>query len=162
MRRLRMSNVQRQAFPCRIRSEDFAGTKGKALDASERFTPGRLARWCLASFSPRYAVAQVRGATMDVVAVARPRAYAWEFDDQIYEWLKLAQQGQTIIVDALLHPDGAPRRAEGHNQAVGPGYPPILALARKHAGWRLGLDYTVVVRPQAESVSDTSFAPARA
>jgi hypothetical protein len=164
MRRLRMSDVQRQAFPCRIRSEDLAGIKGKALDASERFTPGRLARWCLASSSPRYAGAQVRGATMDVVAAARPLAYAWEFDDQIHEWIRLAQQGQTIIVDALLYPDGAARRTEGHSQAVGPGpgYPPILARARKHAGWRRGLDYTVLVRPQAESVSDTSFAPARA
>ena len=305
IRRLRMSDVPRQALPGRIRGEDLAVTRSKALGAPERLTPVRLAGWCLASPSPRYVAAQVRGATMDAVAVARPRAsarsweiahyfagdrglvsarelldacathasdaggeriflrtlaggpleqmarrvgfvpeyveevyqlggplragpggaqlrlrpllpgdelglfrlynaavpasvrsatgltmeqwrasseaapgqaraYAWQLDDQIHGWLQLAQQGQALTVDALLHPDDArsassllgdaARLAWGHSQAVWPvpSYQPILALALKHAGWRLGLSYAVLVRPLAERVSDTSFAPARA
>ncbi len=80
IRRLRMSDVPGQVLPGRIRGEDLAATRGRTVGASERLTPMRVARWCMASPSPRYAVAQVYGAAMDAVAVARPRASArsWE------------------------------------------------------------------------------------
>ena len=41
-------------------------------------------------------------------------------------------------------------------------YQPLLALALRHAGWRIDARFAVLVRPLAKHVSEPALMPARA
>ena len=102
------------------------------------------------------------------------RTYLWEEGGQVRGWVRLAHQGENLVIDALLHPDetaaapalvgDAARLAWGHERAAWAveGHQPALALALKRAGWELGAAYSVLVRPVAKRVDEPAMALARA
>lgn len=102
------------------------------------------------------------------------RAYAWDIDGDVHGWLRLLHQRGTLTIDALLHPDDgrsaasllgdAARLARDHERVFWPvaSYQPILALALRHAGWRVDRHYAVLVRPLAKHAAEPVMMPARA
>lgn len=102
------------------------------------------------------------------------REYVWEHDQRVTAWLRLAQHGSALTVDAMLHPDAkdvadalvmyVARLAWGHEEPswVVTSSQPGIAEALAQRGWRHTETYTVLVRPLAVYAEDLGLAAASA
>ena len=102
------------------------------------------------------------------------REYVWEHDQRIAAWIRLAQRGGRLTVDAMLHPDAkemadalvrfTARLAWGHEEPswIVPSSQPGIAEALVQQGWQHTQTYTVLVRSLAAHVEEPGLAAASA
>ncbi|MDA1036564.1 MAG: hypothetical protein O3B65_06765 [Chloroflexi bacterium] len=102
------------------------------------------------------------------------REYVWEHDQRIAAWIRLAQRGGALTVDAMLHPDAkemadalvtfVARLAWGHEEPswIVASSQPGIAEALTLRGWQRTQTYAVLVRPLADHVEEFGLAAASA
>jgi hypothetical protein len=102
------------------------------------------------------------------------REYVWIDQDQVRGWLRLDQHGESVIVDAILHPDESERvplftsyvaqLAWGHKHSswIVPDHQPALAQVLAERGWQHSSSYAVMARAVARPVHEPGLAAARA
>jgi hypothetical protein len=102
------------------------------------------------------------------------REYVWEHDQRLTAWLRLAQHGSALTVDAMLHPDAkdmadalvmyVARLARGHEEPswVVPSSQPGIAEALAQRGWQHTETYAVLVRLLAAYAEGPRLAAASA
>ncbi len=100
--------------------------------------------------------------------------YGWERDGQLLAWLRVVSHGESLTLEALLHPDvgsAAPQFLDAAINRLGdarsrpawvvPDHQTALLDALEHAGWERTHTYTVTVKSVAKRAEQAAMAPAR-